>query len=138
VVSPIYVMDVLKQQLPTTYVEKSKEHPLDSDWPFQCTLQKNDYVELINTNKKSNQRIKIQGFYSGFDRSNGSIKLQDCVEETSSLKTGEVSALRFKEKRLGIKTLDDIQKYNLTLLGEKYRVKQKKRHPLHSKKQRGA
>lgn len=138
VVSPIYVMDVLKQQLPTTYVEKSKEHPLDSDWQFQCTLQKNDYVELINTNKKSNQRIKIQGFYLGFDRSNGSIKLQDCVEETSSLKTGEVSTLRFKEKRLGIKTLDDIQKYNLTLLGEKYRVKQKKRQPLHSKKQRGA
>lgn len=140
VVSPIYVMDVLTQQLPTTYVEKSKEHPLNPDWQFQCTLQKNEYVELINTNKKSNERIKTKGFYLGFDRSNGSIKLQDCVEETTNLKTGEVKIARCKDKhkRLGIKTLDDIQKYNLTLLGEKYRVKQKKRQPLHSKKQRGA
>lgn len=135
VVSPLYVMDFLNKQLPIFYVDKSNELPLDPDWAFQCTLQKNDYVELIASNKKSKERIFTKGFYLGFDRSNGSIKLQDVIEETHNLNTGEVKTAQFKEKRLGIKTLDDLRKYNITLLGEKHRVKQKKRQPLHTRSQ---
>lgn len=137
VVSPLYVMDFLNKQLPTFYVEKSIELPLDPEWAFQCTLQKNDYVELTSSNKKSKEKIIIRGFYVNFDRSGGTIKLQDVSEETHNLNTGEVNIAYFKKKRPGIKTLDDIQKYNITLLGEKHLVKQKKRQPLHTRSQKG-
>lgn len=137
VASPLYVMDFLNKQLPATYVEKSRELPLEPDWAFQCTLQKNDYVELTSSNKKSKEKGIMKGFYVNFDRSNVSITLQDVSEETHNLNTGEVIIAYFKEKRLGIKTLDDIQKYNITLLGEKHLVKQKKRQPLHTHSQKG-
>lgn len=130
VISPLYVMDVLNKQLPQVYVDKSKERPLNPEWKFQCTLQKNDYVELINTNKKAKERSITKGFYLGFDRSNGSIKIQDVIEEKHKLKTGEVSIAYLKDKRLGIKTLDDIRKYYITLLGEKHLMRQKERTPL--------
>lgn len=136
-VSPLYVIDVLSSKLPNTVVTKegknSKEIPIQETWKFVHSLHKNDFVELTNTDKHEKQKTTTTGFFVGFDRKNGSIKLQDVITESHDLCTGEIKIETYKDNRYGIKTLDDIQKYQLTLLGEKHLIRNEKRQSLSKK-----
>ncbi|MDP3936292.1 MAG: type II CRISPR RNA-guided endonuclease Cas9 [Alphaproteobacteria bacterium] len=137
-VSPIYVIDVLSSKLPDTVVTKegktSKEIPIQETWQFLHSFHKNDFIELVSDNKKAKVKTTISGFFVGFDRNNGSIKLQDVTTVIQNLSTGEIKTETHKDNRFGIKTLDSIKKYHLTLLGEKYLIRNEKRQLLSSKK----
>ena len=126
IVSPVYVNDFLAKKLPQTYLSNSLEYPLDPNWPFVITMHKNDYVELTSFKKSTNTLSIVRGFYNTFNRFGSSIQLLDIIEITQDMETGEVITNYYDDKRYGLKTLVNIQKYEMTLLGEKYLVKEKR------------
>jgi CRISPR-associated endonuclease Csn1 len=126
VVSPIYVNDFLAKKLPETYLSNSLEYPIDPSWPFVLTIHKNDFIELTSFKKSSKTLSVIRGFYNTFNRFGSSIHLLDITELIQDMDTGEITTNYYDEKRYGLKTLENISKYEVNLLGEKYLVKEKR------------
>lgn len=126
VVSPVYVHDFMAKKLPQTYLSNSIEYPLDPSWPFVLSMHKNDYIELTSIRKSTNTLSKISGFFNTFNRFGSSIQLLDITEVIQDLETGEITTNYFDDKRYGLKTLANISKYEMNLLGEKYLVREKR------------
>jgi CRISPR-associated endonuclease Csn1 len=114
---PIYVHHFTKPTLPKRAVIAFK--PEDqwtpvSDSNFIFSLHKNDYVVLID------KKQKIGGYYAGFDRATGAISIRAHDSDLSFGKEGMKTGL-------GVKLLQDFQKYSIDFFGNKTRIEKETR-----------
>lgn len=127
VISPMYMNDFLSKQLPQTYLANSLEYPLDPSWPFILSMQKNDFIELTSFRKFSNTITISRGFFNTFNRFGSAIQLLDITETVQNIETGEITTNYYDDKRFGIKTLENISKYEVSLTGDKFLVNEKRK-----------
>jgi len=128
---PIYVADTLKKELPQKACvahESYKEWKPMRDEDFVFSLYKNDLIRISGSKMIALSRIREDSdlpkqleadshmlYYQGMDISSAGIK---CISHDNAY-----------EKRLGVKTLESIEKYTVDVLGEYHRVKKEKRVP---------
>ncbi len=114
---PIYVHHFTKSALPNKAVVQSKPEeqwtPVD-DSNFLFSLHKNDYVVLRD------KKQTIEGYYAGFDRATGAISIRAHDSDPSFGKEGMKTGL-------GVKLLQDFQKYSVDFFGNKTRIELEKR-----------
>ncbi len=108
---PIYVADTVKPELPSKAIKAHKDEEewdvVDDSYDFKFSLYPNDYVVA------KRGEMKWEGYYASTHRGTGSI----------NLRTHD----RQEERSVGIKTCDSIEKYYISVLGDKYKVKEEKR-----------
>jgi CRISPR-associated endonuclease Csn1 len=114
---PIYVHHFTKSALPSRAVvafkPEEKWTPVD-DSNFLFSLHKNDYVVLRD------KKQTIEGYYAGFDRATGAISIRAHDSDPSFGKEGMKTGL-------GVKLLQDFQKYSVDFFGNKTRIEMEKR-----------
>ena len=111
---PIYLSDMGKDLPNKAIVSKKKENEwieIDESYTFKFSLYMDD---LIKTTKGKEE---IFGYFRGTDRSTGSITI-DKICENKSFEKGF---------RIGVKTLDKFQKYQVDVLGRHTEIKKEKR-----------
>ena len=133
---PIYVADTLKPELPNKAIVQAKpysEWPEMSDDDFIFSLHKNDLMSITNNrgikltlkNKNStreppNDIKSCMLYYVSTDVATGAIR---CISHDGAF-----------ECRIGTKTLDCFEKYEVDVLGEYHKVEKEKRVPFNIKK----
>lgn len=113
---PIYVHHFTTPALPDRAVVKSKpedQWTLVDDKNFLFSLQKNDYVILIDKKRKS------EGYYITCDRSDGRFLIRSHDGDPNFGTEGVA--------RVSTKTLKEIQKYSVDFFGNKTRIEKEKR-----------
>jgi CRISPR-associated endonuclease Csn1 len=108
--SPIYVMDVLKGELPNKVFISKDFKPIDETYHFEFSLHKGDYVILEKNNGE-----REEGYYVGFHRGTGSINILKHQNNPDNATNG-----------LGVKTLKSFKKYAVNYSGERFLVKGEK------------
>lgn len=110
---PIYAADFVNKKLPNKAVAANKS---ESEWPemteeyeFQFSLYPNDLIKI-----KQKKGKEFFCYYNGFDRSNSSIKY---LEVNCSL----------KKNKVGAKSLEIFEKYEVDVLGNVSKIKKEKR-----------
>lgn len=110
---PIYTSQ-LGKELPNKAIVADKPEEewiiIDDTFEFKFSLFKEDYIKV----KQGNEYI--EGYFKGTDRSNGRISI---IANDNSFKD-----------RFGSKTLAEIKKYAVDVLGNKVEIKKEKRVPL--------
>ena len=116
---PVYVTDTIKKDLPNKAVVANKPESewieMDETFSFKFSLFLDDYIKI-----KKGEEV-IEGYYSGMNRSKGSI----------SLKHHDHSS---EYNDIGAKSQDYIKKFVVSPLGELSEVKQEKRMTFSLKK----
>ncbi len=133
---PIYIADTLKEVLPNKAITAHKPY---AEWPemdekdFLFSLYPNDLIRvshktgiaLTRTQKESTLPEKLEGktfmlYYGGADISSGTIS---CINHDESYGT-----------RVGVKTLQGLEKYTVDVLGEYHPVGKEVRQGFSKKK----
>ena len=107
---PIYLSDMGKDLPNKAIVSGKKENEwieIDESYTFKFSLYMDD---LIKTTK---EKEEIFGYFRGTDRNTGRITI-DKICENKSFEKGF---------RIGVKTLDKFQKYQVDVLGKYYEIK---------------
>lgn len=136
---PIYVHHYALKALP--YHPAAEKPDIDvrsGGFEFLFSLYKNDYIRL-----KTKEGEEIEGYYNSFDISGAGVIMHAHDKDPSFAKAKEEKTKKEekgkKEKKFtrkfGGKELQYLEKYTVTLLGEKHKVKKEKRLPLHKKQE---
>jgi len=114
---PIYAHHFTKSALPNRAVVAFKPEdqwtPVD-DSNFLFSLHKNDYVVL------QDKKQQIEGYYAGLNRATGAINVRTHDSDPNFGKDGVLEGL-------GVKLLQDFQKYSVDFFGTKTRIEKEKR-----------
>ena len=114
---PIYVHHFTKANLPDRAVvafKPEEQWTLVDESSFLFSLHKNDYVMLRD------KKQQIEGYYAGFDRATGAISIRAHDSDSSFGKDGMKTGL-------GVKLLQDFQKFFVDFFGIKTRIEKEKR-----------
>ena len=132
-ICPIYMADVYAHKLPNKVIEIGKDwQTIDDTFKFKFSLYKNDLVKVISKkhivmnknfkNSKSKKPDKIEsreflGYYISTGISTASIKVithDNC----------------YKIDSLGVKTLLNLEKYHVDIMGNVYKAPKEERKPI--------
>ena len=132
-ICPIYMADVYAHKLPNKVIEIGKDwQTIDDTFKFKFSLYKNDLVKVISKkhivmnknfkNSKSKKPDKIEsreflGYYISTGISTASIKVithDNC----------------YKIDSLGVKTLLNLEKYHVDIMGNVYKAPKDERKPI--------
>lgn len=109
---PVYAWQIEMHQMPMKAVKALTDEdgwdPIDNSFTFQFSLYKNDLIEIVT------KKGRFFGYYNGFDRANGSIKLRIHDTNIHQVKNGIYQGI-------GIKTALSITKYHIDILGKTIR-----------------
>lgn len=109
---PVYAHQIEKGILPNKAINGTNEESwieMDETYVFVYSIYPNDYIKLIN------KKGVLEGYYSSADRS------------TNSLKIFNHSSKNIFTRGIGIRSMEEIKKYEVTILGDKFEVKGEKR-----------
>lgn len=127
-VVPLYVADVVKQELPNRAVIQGRPESewtvMDDSYTFLCSLHQNDWVRVTFKNTPTKE-----GYYAGFDRSTGAISIWAHDRNQSVGKDGLM-------RSIGIKTALSVEKFHVDMLGNLYPARNETRQPLSPSKKR--
>lgn len=116
---PIYLADGVKSELPNRAIVANKPESewivMDETYAFKFSLYMDDLVSVIKGDKK------IFGYYKGTGRATASITIEGHDRS-------------FIQPSIGVKTVDNIKKYQVDPLGRYVEVKSEQRLPLNVKK----
>lgn len=119
---PLYVADAAKKVLPNLAVVANRPEAewtlIDESYQFLFSLFQNDWVRVSFKNEPI-----IEGYYAGMDRSTGAIHVWAHDRNRAVGKDGLI-------RSVGIKTSLSIEKFNVDVLGNIYRVRNETRQPL--------
>lgn len=120
---PVYVSDAVRPQLPSRAVIAFKAESdwavIDDSYQFLFSLYPNDWVTV-----KLKEGTK-EGYFSGLDRSGGTISLWVHDRNQSLGKEGQW-------RGVGIKTALSVEKCHVDTLGRLYRIQKEQRQPIRS------
>ncbi len=119
-VVPVYVHDITTKKLPIKYFPakgKNETGLIDETFSFEHSFYPND---LIKCTKKEDDFF---GYYNGYGIASGAIS---CTQHDS---VGGKA-----QRNIGVKTLDNIEKYAIDVLGTYHKIGQEKRQEFHVKK----
>lgn len=114
---PIYVHHFTKSVLPNRAVvafKPEEQWTLVDDDNFLFSLHKNDYVILRD------KKQLIEGYYAGLNRSTGAINVRTHDSDPTIGKDGVLEGL-------GVKQLQDFQKFSVDFFGNRFRIETEKR-----------
>lgn len=116
---PIYLADGIKPELPNKAIVANKPESewivMDETYAFKFSLYMDDLMSVVKGDKK------IFGYYKGTGRATASITI-------------EGHDRNFIQPSIGVKTVDNIKKYQVDPLGRYVEVKSETRLPLNIKK----
>ena len=116
---PIYLADGIKPELPNKAIVANKPESewivMDETYAFKFSLYMDDLMSVVKGDKK------IFGYYKGTGRATASITI-------------EGHDRNFIQPSIGVKTVDNIKKYQVDPLGRYVEVKSETRLPLNAKK----
>ena len=111
---PIYVQSRVEKELPNLAIVAAKDESdwtvIDDTYAFCFSLYPNDFVEITLKNKPA-----IKGYYTGCDRSTGLVHLWVHDRNQAIGKAGLI-------RGVGIKTAINVERYNVDVLGNTYKV----------------
>ena len=110
---PIYVSDFVKKELPNkaiiAFENEKKWIEMTEEYKFEFSLYPNDLVKI----KKKNEK-EFYAYYTTTQRSTGAINLLSPNGEK-------------KIEGVGVKSLEIFEKYQVSILGERSKIKKEKR-----------
>lgn len=129
---PIYIADTLKKELPNKAIVAYKPY---ADWPvmddsnFIFSLYPNDLIKFEHKNSvkfaKANKESSLAETFSS--------KSEFVYYKTSNITTGAIGIIThdntYVVKGLGVKTLSNLEKYQVDVLGNYTKVKKEIRRP---------
>lgn len=121
---PIYVADMIKQELPNKAIVANKDETewpvMDKTYEFKFTLQKNDLIAI----KQKGEDEEYLGYFTGAHRGTAQIALE--FHDRSNFKISTNGKLE-NPWHFGSKTLQHIKKYQVDALGNYHEIKSEKR-----------
>jgi CRISPR-associated endonuclease Csn1 len=121
---PLYVADTVKEKLPNRAAPikatQSNKNIMDDRFEFKFSLQKNDLVYIY---AKKGINLEIDGRLIEVKELFGYYKKIHATNDRIIIGAHDSSW----EKEIGIKQVDEIKKYDVTVLGERHEVKKEAR-----------
>ncbi|OIO70968.1 MAG: type II CRISPR RNA-guided endonuclease Cas9 [Zetaproteobacteria bacterium CG_4_9_14_3_um_filter_49_83] len=109
---PVYVHHTVSKLLPNRAIVQSKDEEewteMDDNFEFLYSLHPNDLVQISQKKKES-----IMGYYSGCDRATGNLAVWSHDRNQQVGKDGLI-------RGIGIKTAQNVEKFNVDVLGNIY------------------
>ena len=129
---PIYIADTLKKELPNKAIVAYKPY---ADWPvmddsnFIFSLYPNDLIKFEHKNSVKFAKVNKESSLTEIYSSNSEL----VYYKTSNITTGAIGIITndntYIVKGLGVKTLSNLEKYQVDVLGNYTKVKKEVRKP---------